>query len=100
MGFISMLGNVKVLTLSISAVVVFTLMLVTVSTMNMAIRERFRELAILKALGYRRRDLFSFILAESFGVSPRWGRWWGSEAHGALGPSWTCSASPMDSWVL
>lgn len=69
MGFISMLGNVKVLTLSISAVVVFTLMLVTVSTMSMAIRERFRELAILKALGFRRRELFSFILAESFGLS-------------------------------
>lgn len=69
MGFISMLGNVKVLTLSISGVVVFTLMLVTVSTMSMAIRERFRELAILKALGFRRRDLFSFILAESFGLA-------------------------------
>lgn len=69
MGFISMLGNVKMLTLSISAVVVFTLMLVTVSTMSMAIRERFRELAILKALGFRRRDLFSFILAESFGLA-------------------------------
>ena len=69
MGFISMLGNVKVLTLSISAVVVFTLMLVTVSTMSMAIRERFRELAILKALGFRRRELFGFILAESFGLA-------------------------------
>jgi len=69
MGFISMLGNVKVLTLSISAVVVFTLMLVTVSTMSMAIRERFRELAILKALGFQRRELFAFILAESFGLS-------------------------------
>lgn len=69
MGFISMLGNVKVLTLSISAVVVFTLMLVTVSTMSMAIRERFRELAVLKALGFQRRELFSFILAESFGLA-------------------------------
>ena len=35
----------------------------------MAIRERFRELAILKALGFRRRELFAFILAESFGLS-------------------------------
>jgi len=42
---------------------------VTVSTMSMAIRERFRELAILKALGFRRRELFSFILAESFGLA-------------------------------
>lgn len=69
MGFISMLGNVKLLIGSISSVVVFTLMLVTVSTMSMAIRERFRELAVLKALGFRRRELFSFILAESFGLA-------------------------------
>ena len=69
MSFISMLGNVKLLIGSISSVVVFTLLLVTVSTMSMAIRERFRGLAILKALGYRRRELFSFILAESFGLA-------------------------------
>jgi putative ABC transport system permease protein len=69
MSFMSMLGNVKVLTLSISGVVVFTLALVTVSTMSMAIRERFRELAVLKAVGYRRRELFGFILAESFGLA-------------------------------
>jgi putative ABC transport system permease protein len=50
-------------------VVVFALLLVTVSTMSMAIRERFRELAILKALGFRRRELFAFILAESFGLA-------------------------------
>ena len=69
MSFISMLGNVKLLIGSISSVVVFTLLLVTVSTMSMAIRERFRELAVLKALGFRRRDLFGFILAESFGLA-------------------------------
>jgi putative ABC transport system permease protein len=69
LGFISMLGNVKTLVASISTVVVFTLVLVSASTMSMAIRERFRELAILKALGFRRRELFAFILAESFGLA-------------------------------
>ncbi len=69
MSFVSMWGNIKLLIGSISAVVVFTLLLVTVSTMSMAIRERFRELAILKALGYRRRELFAFVLAESFGLA-------------------------------
>ena len=54
---------------SVSSVVVFTLVLVSASTMSMAIRERFRELAILKALGFRRRELFAFILAESFGLA-------------------------------
>jgi putative ABC transport system permease protein len=69
LGFISMLGNIKTLIASISTVVVFTLVLVTASTMSMAVRERFRELAILKALGFRRRELFAFILAESFSLA-------------------------------
>lgn len=69
LGFIAMLGNVKALIASISTVVVFTLVLVSASTMSMAVRERFRELAILKALGFRRRELFAFILAESSGLA-------------------------------
>jgi len=69
LSFVSMWANIKILVGSICSVVVFTLLLVTASTMSMTIRERFRELAILKALGYRRRELFSFILAESFGLA-------------------------------
>jgi putative ABC transport system permease protein len=69
LGFISMWGNIKLLVSLVSSAVVFTLLLVTASTMSMAIRERFRELAILKALGYRRRELFAFILAESFALA-------------------------------
>ena len=69
LSFVSMWGNIKILIGSICTVVVFTLMLVTVSTMGMAIRERFQELAILKALGFRRRELFACILAESFGLA-------------------------------
>jgi putative ABC transport system permease protein len=61
-----MWGNIKLLVTLISSAVVFTLLLVTASTMSMAIRERFRELAILKAIGFRRRELFAVILAESF----------------------------------
>jgi putative ABC transport system permease protein len=69
MSFVSMWGNIKILIASICSVVVFTLVLVSASTMSMAIRERFRELAVLKALGFQRAELFSFILAESFGLS-------------------------------
>jgi putative ABC transport system permease protein len=69
LSFVSMLGDITLYIQAICVVVIFTLMLVTASTMSMAIRERFRELAILKALGYRRRELFAFILAESFGLA-------------------------------
>jgi putative ABC transport system permease protein len=82
LSFVSMWGNIKLLVHSICTVVVFTLLLVTTSTMSMAIRERFRELAVLKALGYRRRELLAFILAESFGLAALGallgvgGAWW------------------------
>lgn len=69
LGFVSMWANIKTLITRISVVVLFALVLVAVSTMSMAIRERFRELAILKALGFRRRELFAFILAESVGLA-------------------------------
>ncbi|EEF59192.1 ABC transporter permease [Pedosphaera parvula] len=69
LSFISMWGNIKILVGAICTVVVFSLILVSASTMSMAIRERFRELAVLKALGFRRREIFAFILAESFGLA-------------------------------
>ncbi|MGA7213067.1 MAG: FtsX-like permease family protein [Terrimicrobiaceae bacterium] len=69
MSFVSMWGNISLLINSICTVVVFTLALVTASTMSMTIRERFRELAVLKTLGFRRRQLVACILAESFGLA-------------------------------
>jgi len=81
LSFVSMWANIKVLIGSICTVVVFTLLLVSVSTMSMAIRERFRELAVLKAIGFR-GELFAFILAESFGLAMAGallgagGAWW------------------------
>ena len=69
LSFISMWANIKTLIGGISIVVIFALLLVTVSTMSMAIRERFRELAVLKALGFRRGELFALILGESFGLA-------------------------------
>lgn len=69
LGFMSRWGNIKALVIWICSAVVFTLALVTASTMSMAIRERFRELAVLKALGFRCRELILCILAESCGLS-------------------------------
>jgi putative ABC transport system permease protein len=69
MSMVSMWGNISILVKSICSVVVLTLLLVSTSTMSMAIRERFRELAVLKAIGFKRREVFAFILAESFGLA-------------------------------
>jgi putative ABC transport system permease protein len=67
--FVSMIGNVKMFLGSILVVIVFTMLLVTASTMSMAIRERAREMAILKAVGFDGIQLFGLILAEAFGLA-------------------------------
>ena len=69
--FVSMIGNVKVFLGAILLVIVFTMLLVTASTMSMAIRERSREIAILKAVGFGGRQVFGLILAEA-GTKALW----------------------------
>jgi putative ABC transport system permease protein len=68
-GFVSMLGNMRMLIASISAVIVFSLVLVSGGTMSMAVRERIREIAIMKALGFRAAKVFGLVLAESLAVA-------------------------------
>lgn len=69
LGFVSLLGNVKLLIGSIATVIVFTLVLVTAGTMSMAVRERVKEIALLKALGFGAWQVFGLILAEAFGLA-------------------------------
>ncbi len=69
LGFVSLLGNVQFLITSICMVVIFTIVLVAANTMAMAIRERGREIAIFKALGFRRKQILSLLLFESIFLS-------------------------------
>lgn len=65
LGFVSMMGNIRVMVGSIMLVVIFTMLLVSASTMAMTIRERLREIAILKAIGYRPPLILALILGEA-----------------------------------
>src|SRR5439155_26741609 len=69
LSFISTWGDITFFITSISIAVGLASLFVTASTMSMAIRERLRELAVLKAVGFRMAELFAFILAESFGLA-------------------------------
>lgn len=69
LGFISMLGNVKAFILGIALAVVFTTLLVSGNTMAMSIRERTREVAVLKTLGFRRTTILGLFVGEAVTIS-------------------------------
>jgi len=64
-GFAKQIGNIRVLILSIGAVVLFTLLLVTGNTMAMAVRERVPELGVLKTLGFGDTKVLLLVLTEA-----------------------------------
>jgi len=65
LSFINSIGNVKAFILSICFAVVFATLLVSANTMAMSIRERTREVAVLKALGFTRQSILRLYLGES-----------------------------------
>ena len=69
LSFVNMLGNVKAFILSICLAVVFTTLLVTANTMAMSIRERTREVAVLKTLGFERQTILGLFVGESMALS-------------------------------
>ncbi|MBI4478605.1 MAG: FtsX-like permease family protein [Acidobacteria bacterium] len=64
-GWVKQMGNIEALILSIGGVVFFTLLLVTGNTMAIAVRERIREFAVLKAVGYSDITVLLLVLSES-----------------------------------
>jgi len=69
LSFIAMLGNVKAFILSICAAVVFAILLVAANTMAMSIRERTREVAMLRTLGFTRGRILSLFVGEAVALS-------------------------------
>jgi putative ABC transport system permease protein len=65
LGFINSIGNVKAFILSICFAVVFATLLVSATTMAMSIRERTREVAVLKTLGFTRQSILQLYIGEA-----------------------------------
>jgi putative ABC transport system permease protein len=63
--FATMWGNVGLLMNTIGMAVVFAILLVAANAMMMSARERTRELAVLKTIGFSDRRLFGLVMAEA-----------------------------------
>jgi putative ABC transport system permease protein len=63
--FATMWGNVSLLMGTIGMAVVFAILLVTANAMMMGARERTREVAVLKTIGFGDRTLFGIVMLEA-----------------------------------
>jgi putative ABC transport system permease protein len=82
--WIAMMGNVKAFILSICAAVVFATLLVSANTMAMSIRERTREVALLKTLGFTRGTVLGLFMSESISLAALGGLLGSLAASGAV----------------
>ncbi|MFN0085474.1 MAG: ABC transporter permease [Blastocatellia bacterium] len=69
LSFLAFLGNVKLILLSICAAVTFTILLVSGNTIAMAVRERVREVGVLKTLGFTNGNLLWLMVGEAVLIS-------------------------------
>lgn len=64
-GFVAAIGDIPGLARTMALVVVFIIALVAGNTMMMSFRERTRELAVFKAIGFQAHRVFLIVLSES-----------------------------------
>ena len=67
--FLAFLGNIKLFLAAICGAVTFTILLVSANAVAMAVRERTREMAILRTLGFRPGEILQLVLGEAVVIS-------------------------------
>jgi len=69
LSFIAFLGNLKLFLAAICGAVTFTILLVSANTISMSVRERVREVGVLKTLGFTRGSILGIIIGEAVVIS-------------------------------
>jgi len=63
--FLEQFGNIGLILTSVVGAAFFTILLIVGNSMALAIRERTREIAVLKTLGFSAKRVFKMVLSES-----------------------------------
>jgi len=95
MDAVATFGNVKGFILSISLAVLFATLLVSATTVAMSIRERTREVAVMRAMGFMPNTIVALFVGEAvtlclLGWFARWCRSLRSGAYGRAFGRPTC----------
>ncbi len=69
LSFLAFVGNLKLFIMAIFGAVTFTILLVSGNTISMSVRERIREVGILKTLGFTPGAILGIVLGESAVIS-------------------------------
>jgi putative ABC transport system permease protein len=69
LSFVSFLGNLKLFLLSVSGALAFMILLVSGNTISMSVRERTREVGVLKTLGFTRETILVMFMGETILMS-------------------------------
>ncbi len=79
-----MMQVLRLVVVAIGTAVVISIMLVGANTIAMSVRERMSEVGVLRAMGFRRHHIFTFLLGESCLISMIGG------TIGSVLAFWTC----------
>ncbi len=69
LAFVSLIGNIKLFLLCVCAAVTFTILLVSGNTMAMSVRERIKEVGVLKTLGFTKGAILGMIVGEAITIA-------------------------------
>lgn len=62
------IGNLKVFLLAVASAVAFALLLITANTISLNMRERVREVAVMRVLGFTKTSLFAMLVGEAVAI--------------------------------
>jgi putative ABC transport system permease protein len=89
--FVAMAGNLSLLLNGIGIAVTFTILLVVANTMSIAVRERRKEIGVLKTLGFTSGRVMGLIVAESLLIAFMGGA---AGVLGSKGIMWVVTHAP------
>jgi len=68
-GFANQMGNIGAIVSAVAAAVFFTMLLVTANAMAQSVRERVREIAVMRTIGFSNGGIVALVLLEGLAIT-------------------------------